>query len=156
MGCSQNDGPLLIIDYITAPNIYGNKNGTLIWGTTQISTQEPSSCGLWIPPSDFLSSDSVYTLLYYSCFHFIFNYSYIIPIFRFIYTPYYTIVVSFYFPLFLYNPNIQVYIDTLLYYSCFHFIFHYSYIIPIFRFIYTPYYTIVVSIVFSITLNPKP
>ena len=34
MGCSPNYGPLLGIDSITAPNIYGCQNGTLILGTT--------------------------------------------------------------------------------------------------------------------------
>ena len=34
MGCSQNYGPLWVIDYITAPNIYRYYNGTLVLGTT--------------------------------------------------------------------------------------------------------------------------
>ena len=29
--CSPNYGPLLVIDYITAPNIQGYQNWTLIW-----------------------------------------------------------------------------------------------------------------------------
>ena len=34
MACSQNYGPLLVIDSIAAPSIYGYQNGALILGTT--------------------------------------------------------------------------------------------------------------------------
>ena len=34
MVCSQNYGPLLVTDDITAPNMQGNQNRTLILGTT--------------------------------------------------------------------------------------------------------------------------
>ena len=34
MGCSQNDGRLVVIKFITAPNIVGYQKGTLILGTT--------------------------------------------------------------------------------------------------------------------------
>ena len=36
MGEFQHYGPLLVIDYITAPNVEGYQNGTLILGTTHI------------------------------------------------------------------------------------------------------------------------
>ena len=36
MGYSQNNGPRLVIDCATAPNIQGYQNGTLIWGTTLV------------------------------------------------------------------------------------------------------------------------
>ena len=36
MGCSQNIGPFLVIDYTTAPNIQGYQNGTLMWGATHV------------------------------------------------------------------------------------------------------------------------
>ena len=38
MGCSQNYEPLLVLDYITAPNIYDYQNGTLILGTTHMDS----------------------------------------------------------------------------------------------------------------------
>ena len=46
MGCSRNVGLLLVIDDITAPNIWGYQNGTLILGTTHISPIIPFR---WIP-----------------------------------------------------------------------------------------------------------
>ena len=36
MGRSQNYGPLLVVDYITAPNIQGYQNGILILRTTHV------------------------------------------------------------------------------------------------------------------------
>ena len=36
VGCLKNDGPLLAIHYITAPNIQGYQNGALILGTTHV------------------------------------------------------------------------------------------------------------------------
>ena len=40
MGCSQNYGPFLaVVDYIAAPtNIEGYQNGTLVLGTSHITT----------------------------------------------------------------------------------------------------------------------
>ena len=40
MGCSQNHGPVLGIEYIAAPNMYGYQNGTLILGNTPITTSD--------------------------------------------------------------------------------------------------------------------
>ena len=37
MGCSQNVEPVLVIDYITEPNISGYQNGTLILGTIHMA-----------------------------------------------------------------------------------------------------------------------
>ena len=34
VGCSRNSGPLMVIDYIRAPNIQGYQNGILTLGTT--------------------------------------------------------------------------------------------------------------------------
>ena len=36
LGDSQNYGPFLATSYITAPDIYGYQNGTLILGTTHL------------------------------------------------------------------------------------------------------------------------
>ena len=36
MGCPQNYEPLLVIEYISAPNILGYQNGTVILGTLHI------------------------------------------------------------------------------------------------------------------------
>ena len=36
-GCSQNYGPQLVMDDITAPKIKGTQKGTLILGTTHMS-----------------------------------------------------------------------------------------------------------------------
>ena len=36
VGCSRNHGPLLVIDCITAPNIYRYPNGTLILRATRM------------------------------------------------------------------------------------------------------------------------
>ena len=36
VGCSQNYGHLLVIDYIMAPAIWGYQKWTLILGTTQV------------------------------------------------------------------------------------------------------------------------
>ena len=36
LGCSRNYGPLLVIDYLAAPNILGCQNGSLLLGTTQL------------------------------------------------------------------------------------------------------------------------
>ena len=44
MGCSQNSGPLLVIDYMTAPNISEYPVGTLISGTTHVLGLVLSSC----------------------------------------------------------------------------------------------------------------
>ena len=35
-GCSQNYEPLLVVDYITAPNTQSYPNGTLILGATHM------------------------------------------------------------------------------------------------------------------------
>ena len=43
LSCSQNDGPLLLIDYISAPNIWGYQKGILISGTPH--TLYPGSAG---------------------------------------------------------------------------------------------------------------
>ena len=45
MGCSQNHGPLLGIDYITAPNIQGYQNGTRILGTPRMAAVHLSQSG---------------------------------------------------------------------------------------------------------------
>ena len=42
MGCSQKCGPLLVIDDITAPNIWGYPSGSVIFGHIQ---QEDSFLG---------------------------------------------------------------------------------------------------------------
>ena len=38
MGCSQNDGPLLVMEYTTAPSIEGYQNSSLILGNPNITT----------------------------------------------------------------------------------------------------------------------
>ena len=35
-GCSQNYGPISVIDHFTAPNIKGYQSGTLTLGTTHV------------------------------------------------------------------------------------------------------------------------
>ena len=37
MGCSQNYGPLLVVDYLAAPNAEGYQDGTLSLGTTTLN-----------------------------------------------------------------------------------------------------------------------
>ena len=36
MSCCQNSGPLLVVDYIAAPNIQGYQVGTESWGTAHV------------------------------------------------------------------------------------------------------------------------
>ena len=53
LGCSQNCGPLLLIEYISAPNKKRYQDGTLILGTTHLHTN-PIQVGLGLYVSGLL------------------------------------------------------------------------------------------------------
>ena len=51
MGCSQNAGPLLVVEYIAALNIWGCQSGTLILGTThRIQPVDRLRCSMLLGP----------------------------------------------------------------------------------------------------------
>ena len=60
VGYSQNSGPLLVIKCIMALNLFqGTTNGTLILGTTQVSSYLDLPSLLLLPPRLVVSSDNL-------------------------------------------------------------------------------------------------